>query len=202
MGLRARRPSRGNGSPVTAPARSRRAQAEGRAGRARRDPDRRVCRRGSQGVDALEAYFGRFLPQLVLAAVVPLAVHPLGRRRRPRSAAIMAATLPLVPVFMVLVGSYTGHATRDQLASARRARDALPRRRARPADAARVQPRPRAGGLDRGCQRALPAGDHEDAASRVPLGRRAGAGSDARRRLVAVTVGVRLAAGVSGWRLH
>ena len=65
-----------------------------------------------QGVDALEAYFARYLPQLVLAAVVPLAVLGWTAAIDPLSAAVMLLTLPLVPVFMVLVGTYTEHRTR------------------------------------------------------------------------------------------
>ena len=56
---------------------------------------------------------------------------------------------------------------------------ALPRRRPRPADAAGVQPRRRAGGARRDRQRGVPAGDDGDAAGGVPLRRRARAGGDA-----------------------
>jgi ATP-binding cassette, subfamily C, bacterial CydD len=59
-----------------------------------------------QGVDALEAYYARYLPQLVLAAFVPLAVLATAVRVDPASAAIMAATVPLIPLFMVLVGRF------------------------------------------------------------------------------------------------
>ena len=65
-----------------------------------------------QGVDALETYFARYLPQLVLAVLVPLAVlaWTLGIDRV--SALIMALTLPLIPVFMWLIGRYTERRTR------------------------------------------------------------------------------------------
>jgi thiol reductant ABC exporter CydD subunit len=59
------------------------------------------------GLDALDPYFGRFLPQLVLATVVPavvlcwVALHDL------TSAVVMAATLPLIPIFGILVGKAT-----------------------------------------------------------------------------------------------
>jgi len=66
------------------------------------------------GATALEAYFGRFLPQLVLAAVVPAAVILWIVPIDVASAAIMLVTLPLVPVFMVLVGRYTGQRTRER----------------------------------------------------------------------------------------
>ena len=57
-----------------------------------------------QGVDALEAYFARYLPQLVLAGLAPAAILLWVLPRDWEAAAIMAATLPLIPVFMVLIG--------------------------------------------------------------------------------------------------
>ncbi len=65
-----------------------------------------------QGVDLLETYFARYLPQLVLACVVPLLVLVVAAVVDPLSAAIMLLTLPLVPVFMVLVGRTTAVRTR------------------------------------------------------------------------------------------
>jgi thiol reductant ABC exporter CydD subunit len=67
-----------------------------------------------QGVDALEAYFARYLPQVVLAATVPLAVLAWVMRIDPTSAGVMLLTLPLVPVFMWLIGRYTEERTREQ----------------------------------------------------------------------------------------
>lgn len=65
----------------------------------------------TRGVDALDDYFSRYLPQLGLAVVVPVAV--LGRIVTEDwvSAAIIVGTLPLIPVFMVLIG----WATRSQM---------------------------------------------------------------------------------------
>ena len=65
-----------------------------------------------QGIEPLEAYFGRFLPQLVLALVVPVAVIAWIVRIDATSALIMLLTLPLVPVFMVLIGRHTHRKTR------------------------------------------------------------------------------------------
>jgi thiol reductant ABC exporter CydD subunit len=67
-----------------------------------------------QGVDGLEAYFGRYLPQVVLAVAVPLAVLGLVAAIDPLSAGIMLLTLPLVPVFMWLIGRYTEERTRER----------------------------------------------------------------------------------------
>jgi ATP-binding cassette subfamily C protein CydD len=59
------------------------------------------------GVDALEATFARYVPQVVLAAVVPVAVLVIVAWIDPLAAGVMLITLPLVPVFMWLVGRYT-----------------------------------------------------------------------------------------------
>jgi thiol reductant ABC exporter CydD subunit len=64
------------------------------------------------GVDALESTFARYLPQVVLATVVPVAVLGLVAAIDLVSAGIMLLTLPLVPVFMWLVGRYTEWRTR------------------------------------------------------------------------------------------
>ena len=55
-------------------------------------------------MDGLDAYFARFLPQVVLAVVVPVAVLAWVVPADPESAVIMLLTLPLIPVFMILVG--------------------------------------------------------------------------------------------------
>jgi ATP-binding cassette, subfamily C, bacterial CydD len=67
-----------------------------------------------QGVDALEGYFARYLPQLVLASVVPLAVIAWVSTIDLQSALLMALTLPLVPVFMWLVGRATEEHTNER----------------------------------------------------------------------------------------
>lgn len=58
----------------------------------------------TRGVDALDDYFARYLPQLALAVVVPLAVLLRTVTADWVAAATIAATLPLVPLFMVLIG--------------------------------------------------------------------------------------------------
>jgi ABC-type multidrug transport system fused ATPase/permease subunit len=57
-----------------------------------------------RGLDALDGYFGRFLPQLALAVVVPAALLLALFGVDVMAAVTIAVTLPLVPVFMVLVG--------------------------------------------------------------------------------------------------
>jgi len=57
-----------------------------------------------QGVDALEAYFAGYLPQLVLAAAVPFAVLAWLCTVDPIAAGVLAVTIPILIVFMILVG--------------------------------------------------------------------------------------------------
>jgi thiol reductant ABC exporter CydD subunit len=73
-----------------------------------------IAAAGVQGVDSLEAYFGRYLPQVVLACIVPLAVLGWVGAIDLISALIMLLTLPLVPVFMWLIGRYTEERTRER----------------------------------------------------------------------------------------
>jgi ATP-binding cassette, subfamily C, bacterial CydD len=61
----------------------------------------------THGIGPLEAYFGRFLPQVVLALVVPVAVLAWVIAIDVTSALVMVLTLPLVPVFMAVIGRYT-----------------------------------------------------------------------------------------------
>lgn len=58
----------------------------------------------TRGVDALDDYFSRYLPQLGLAVVVPVAVLARIVTEDWVSAAIIVGTLPLIPVFMMLIG--------------------------------------------------------------------------------------------------
>jgi thiol reductant ABC exporter CydD subunit len=67
-----------------------------------------------QGVEALEGYFARYLPQVVLASVVPLMVIAWVAFVDLEAAVIMLLTLPLVPLFMWLIGSYTEERTRER----------------------------------------------------------------------------------------
>jgi thiol reductant ABC exporter CydD subunit len=67
-----------------------------------------------QGIEGLEAYLARYLPQVVLATVVPLLVVLWVAVVDPVSALIMVLTLPLVPVFMWLIGCYTAERTQER----------------------------------------------------------------------------------------
>ncbi|MEU7509290.1 thiol reductant ABC exporter subunit CydD [Streptomyces lavendulae] len=61
----------------------------------------------TRGVDALDDYFSRYLPQLGLAVVVPVAVLARIVTEDWVSAAIIVVTLPLIPLFMILIGMAT-----------------------------------------------------------------------------------------------
>ncbi|MER6460172.1 thiol reductant ABC exporter subunit CydD [Streptomyces sp. NPDC001228] len=68
----------------------------------------------TRGVDALDDYFSRYLPQLGLAVVVPVAVLARIVTEDWVSAAIIVGTLPLIPLFMVLIGWATQSRTDRQ----------------------------------------------------------------------------------------
>ncbi|GLI29051.1 hypothetical protein ARHIZOSPH14_32930 [Agromyces rhizosphaerae] len=59
------------------------------------------------GLDALQPYFGRFLPQLVATVVVVPTLVVAVWIADPLSGLILVIVLPLVPVFMVLIGLVT-----------------------------------------------------------------------------------------------
>ncbi len=62
---------------------------------------------GTSGLDSLDPYFARYLPQLVLAVAVPAAVFATVTAADWVSGMIIAVTLPLIPVFAALVGLRT-----------------------------------------------------------------------------------------------
>jgi thiol reductant ABC exporter CydD subunit len=61
----------------------------------------------TRGIDALDGYFSLYLPQLFLAVIVPIAVLAVIVARDWISALIIAGTVPLIPLFMALVGATT-----------------------------------------------------------------------------------------------
>ena len=79
-----------------------------------RQPAGEIATVATKGLDALDAYFARYLPQLVLACVVPLAVLARILAADWISAVLIAVTLPLIPVFAVLVGLHTKAQTQRQ----------------------------------------------------------------------------------------
>ena len=69
------------------------------------------------GVDALDPYFSRYLPQLVLGLVVPLAILVRVATIDVLSAVVVAVTLPLIPVFAILIGRATAQRARSRYAA-------------------------------------------------------------------------------------
>jgi ATP-binding cassette, subfamily C, bacterial CydCD len=72
------------------------------------------------GIDALDGYFSRYLPQLFLAVIVPVAVIAVVAGADWVSAVLIAVSLPLIPIFMALVGATTRDRTAARLRSLQR----------------------------------------------------------------------------------
>lgn len=72
------------------------------------------------GLDALDGYFAKYLPQLGLAVTVPFIVGFAILLADWQSAIIVAFTLPLIPIFMALIGWTTQAATARSFAVADR----------------------------------------------------------------------------------
>ncbi len=58
----------------------------------------------SDGVEALEAYYARYLPAMSLVALVPLAILVFVVPADWLAAVVLVLTAPLIPLFMVLIG--------------------------------------------------------------------------------------------------
>ncbi len=61
----------------------------------------------TRGIDALDGYFSLYLPQLLLAVIVPVLVIVVVLWNDWISAVIIAVTISLIPLFMALVGAAT-----------------------------------------------------------------------------------------------
>jgi ATP-binding cassette subfamily C protein CydCD len=60
-----------------------------------------------RGIEALDGYFARYLPQLALAVLVPVFVVAWMFPLDPLAGVIVLVTLPLIPLFAALVGAAT-----------------------------------------------------------------------------------------------
>ena len=74
----------------------------------------RIAAQATRGLDGLDPYFARYLPQLVLSVLVPAAVVVTVTAADWISGVVIAVTLPLIPLFAALVGLHTKAATRRQ----------------------------------------------------------------------------------------
>jgi ATP-binding cassette, subfamily C, bacterial CydCD len=72
------------------------------------------------GIDALDGYFSRYLPQLLLAVIVPVTIIAVVAGADWISAALIAVTVPLIPVFMGLIGLTTRDRTAARMRSLQR----------------------------------------------------------------------------------
>ncbi|WP_394552119.1 thiol reductant ABC exporter subunit CydD [Agromyces sp. MMS24-JH15] len=77
-------------------------------------PGHRVATLLGSGLDALDDYFGAYLPQLVLTAVATPAFLAAAWLADPLSGLILTIVLPLIPVFMALIGLATQAVQRRQ----------------------------------------------------------------------------------------
>lgn len=66
----------------------------------------------TQGLDALDGYFAKYLPQLILATTVPIVILAAILPQDLTSGLIIIGTIPLIPIFMILIG----WTTREQMA--------------------------------------------------------------------------------------
>jgi ATP-binding cassette subfamily C protein CydCD len=96
-----------------------RVAALGPEGLERRDPGQ-LSVLVTTGIEALDGYFSRYLPQLFLAVIVPVTVIGVVAGADWISAAIIAVCVPLIPVFMALVGAATRERTRARMRSLQR----------------------------------------------------------------------------------
>jgi ATP-binding cassette subfamily C protein CydD len=67
-----------------------------------------------EGVEALDAYFSQYLPQLALAVLVPLTMLAFILPLDLVSGLVLLLTAPLVPLFMILIGNLADTLTRRQ----------------------------------------------------------------------------------------
>ena len=65
-------------------------------------------------IETLDAYFSQFLPQLIIAAVLPVGILVVVFPLDTLSGIVLLLTAPLIPIFMILVGKTTEALTRRQ----------------------------------------------------------------------------------------
>ncbi|MFJ5695390.1 thiol reductant ABC exporter subunit CydD [Arthrobacter sp. NPDC093125] len=71
----------------------------------------------TRGLDALDSYYTQFLPALVNCATIPLLLGARILFADWVSAVVVVLTVPLVPLFMVLIGRYTEDRVKDAQAA-------------------------------------------------------------------------------------
>ena len=61
----------------------------------------------TEGIEALEGYFARYMPAMVMTVLLPFAILAVTLTRDWLSAIVMVVTAPLIPVFMIMIGKGT-----------------------------------------------------------------------------------------------
>jgi ATP-binding cassette subfamily C protein CydD len=77
-------------------------------------PTARIATLLGPGLDALDEYFGRYLPQLVLSVIATPVLIVAAWIADPLSGLVLVIVLPLIPVFMALIGLATSAVQRRQ----------------------------------------------------------------------------------------
>jgi ATP-binding cassette, subfamily C, bacterial CydCD len=57
-----------------------------------------------EGIEALDAYYSQYLPQLVVTALIPISILIVVFPIDPLSGIVMLVTAPLIPFFMIMIG--------------------------------------------------------------------------------------------------
>src|SRR5258706_3097349 len=70
-----------------------------------------------EGVEALDAYFSQYLPQIFISVLVPLSILALVFSLDPLSGLVLLLTAPLIPLFMILIGKAAEVPTKRQFES-------------------------------------------------------------------------------------
>lgn len=97
-----------------------RALGPGAAGRVGEVNDGGLAVLATRGLDALDNYYTQFLPALVNCAAIPLLLGARILFADWVSALVVVLTLPLVPLFMVLIGRHTEDRVREAQSTLRR----------------------------------------------------------------------------------
>jgi len=97
----------------------RRIEAMGPAGLAGTDSGELAAKLSDQ-VDALDGYFARYLPQMQVAILVPLAILLTAYALDWLAATFLLLSAPLIPLFMALVGMGAERLNRDQFLALQR----------------------------------------------------------------------------------
>jgi ATP-binding cassette subfamily C protein CydCD len=74
----------------------------------------------TEGLETLDAYFSQYVPQLVIAALVPLTILSFVFPLDILSGIILLLTAPLIPIFMILIGKAAEALTHRQYDTLRR----------------------------------------------------------------------------------